>query len=106
MNTSRIFIGDICIGNRVVKSRAVLIYYPGRGYLDYERIIGSFINLRILLGKFDKLFMGTTIDLHDKYVNRETLRHFDYDNISSLKRINDDELKLVIDKFKHKKSNL
>lgn len=107
MKTSRIFIGDIYIGSKIFKKNAILIYYPGRGYLDFERLISSsFVNLRIFLGKFDKVFMGTTIDLYQKYVNRDTLKNFDYENLNLLKSISSSELRLVIDHFNNKKSNL
>lgn len=106
MKTNRIFIGDIYIGNKIIKRDAVLIFYPGRGYIDYDMIMGTFVNIRVFFGKLDELFMGTTIDLNKKYVNRETLRQFDYDNISSLSEISDLELKIIVDKFQSKKSNL
>lgn len=106
MKTNRIFIGDIYIGDVLFKKNATLIYYKGRGYIDYESIIGSFVNLRVFLGKMDKLFMGTTIDLKDKYIKRETLRPCEYDNISSLKNVSREELALILDNESIKKSNL
>ena len=49
---------------------------------------------------------AATIDLYQKYVNRDTLKNFDYENLNLLKSISSSELRLVIDHFNNKKSNL
>ena len=107
MKINKLKINATINNSKIFKKNAILIYYPGRGYLDFERLISSsFVNLRIFLGKFDKVFMGTTIDLYQKYVNRDTLKNFDYENLNLLKSISSSELRLVIDHFNNKKSNL